>query len=102
MIEDGFHPCRECGMPMVEEWSNVDGDYLRCTWCGFEREWLGGRKVLRHGNPEKIAAIRSTQQRKKDRGAIAEAYRRGYRAGMLAAIRGEVVKVRQKGTKQCL
>ena len=54
MIEDGFHPCRECGMPMVEEWSNVDGDYLRCTWCGFEREWLGGRKVLRHGNPEKI------------------------------------------------
>ena len=38
----------------------------------------------------------------KDRGAIAEAYRQGYRAGMLAAIRGEVVKVRQKGTKQCL
>lgn len=28
--------------------------------------------------------------------------RQGYRAGMLAAIRGEVVKVRQKGTKQCL
>ena len=54
MIEDGFHPCRECGMPMVEEWSNVDGDYLRCTWCGFEREWLGGRKVLRHGNPEEM------------------------------------------------
>ena len=63
MIEDGFHPCRECGMPMVEEWSNVDGDYLRCTWCGFEREWLGGRKVLRHGENRRHPFYSTTQER---------------------------------------